>query len=90
MTMCAERVATFSAIAAGERSILAVAIVTEATEATPPCGGCRQVLWEFGPRAAVVSEARRDRKSWGLADLLPDAFGPSSFAPESSGRTEPT
>ncbi len=79
--ICAERNAVAAAVAAGEREVRAVAVVAGDENATPPCGGCRQVLNEFGPRMLVVSESPKgDRKQWRLAELLPDAFGPSSLA----------
>ena len=73
--LCAERAATAAAITAGERRIDATAIVTDATEPTSPCGGCRQVLWEFGPESIVVSHTLAGtRAMWALEDLLPAAF----------------
>ena len=59
----------------------AVAVVTDAATPTPPCGGCRQCLWEFGPEAVVIAHTLKgDRARWALADLLPHAFGPSDLA----------
>jgi cytidine deaminase len=81
MTMCAERSALAAAVAAGERAIDCVAVVAGEDRPTPPCGGCRQVLWEFGPSSLVVSEARSGtRMMWALEDLLPEAFGPDDLA----------
>jgi cytidine deaminase len=83
MSVCAERNAVAAAIAAGERKIDCVAVVTDADRPTPPCGGCRQVLWEFGPESLVVSETTSgERTAWALEDLIPDAFGPDSFGPD--------
>jgi cytidine deaminase len=77
MGVCAERNAVAAAIAAGERSIDCVAVVADEERPTPPCGGCRQVLWEFGPSSLVVAETPGGtRVMWALEDLLPDAFGP--------------
>lgn len=77
MGVCAERNAVAAAVAAGERTIDAVAVVADEERPTPPCGGCRQVLWEFGPSSLVVAETRDGtRVMWALEDLLPDAFGP--------------
>jgi cytidine deaminase len=62
-------------VAAGERVLDAIAIVTDAATPTPPCGGCRQVLWEFGPSALVVSATLGgQRAAWALEDLLPAPF----------------
>ena len=70
MSVCAERNAVAMAVAAGETSLRAVAVVTDAeTEPTPPCGGCRQVLWEFGEGMAVIAESASgtERRYWALA-----------------------
>src|SRR5579871_6950071 len=48
LTICAERVAVFKAISEGHRSFTRVAVVADTAEPTPPCGACRQILWEFG------------------------------------------
>src|SRR5213596_3556491 len=72
-----------AAAAAGERRIDCIAVVTDAARPTPPCGGCRQVLWEFGPESLVVSQTTSgERVAWALEDLIPDAFGPDSFGPD--------
>jgi cytidine deaminase len=73
---CAERHAVAAAVAGGERRIAAVAIAGGVEVPTRPCGGCRQVLSEFGPRMLVISEgAGGERSTWALDDLLPEAFG---------------
>jgi cytidine deaminase len=80
LSMCAERVALGAMVDAGLRRLEAVAIVTAAARPTPPCGACRQALWEFGERAIVVSETTAGlRRTWALAELLPDAFGPANL-----------
>jgi cytidine deaminase len=80
MSVCAERNAVAAAVNAGKRSIDAVAVVTRADEPTPPCGGCRQVLNEFGPKMLVVIEAAdRKRAEWTLPEILPHAFGPDDL-----------
>jgi cytidine deaminase, homotetrameric len=77
VSVCAERNAVGRMIDAGVQKIDAVAVVTPADEPTPPCGACRQVLWEFGPEALVVAETTGGRRvMWALEDLLPNAFGP--------------
>ena len=81
ISVCAERNAVAAMVAAGGRRVDAVAVVTDAATPTPPCGGCRQCLWEFGPEAVVVAHTLKgDRARWALADLLPHAFGPSDLA----------
>ena len=78
--VCAERNAVAAMVAAGERRVDAVAVVTDAARPTPPCGGCRQCLWEFGPEAVVVAHTSRGgRERWTLAELLPAAFGPADL-----------
>jgi cytidine deaminase len=82
LSVCAERNAVAMAVAAGETSLRAVAVVTDATSTpTPPCGGCRQVLREFGEGIAVIAENAdgSERKYWSVAELLPDAFGPDDL-----------
>jgi cytidine deaminase len=81
ISVCAERNAIAAMVNAGDRRIDAVAVVTDADTPTPPCGGCRQALWEFGPDAVVVAETTNGvRTSWTLRELLPDAFGPADLA----------
>ena len=58
---CAERTAIFTAAAAGERRILAVAVFTPTAQPTSPCGACRQVINEFGPTAPSLASARPPR-----------------------------
>ena len=80
LSMCAERNAVAAAIAAGETSIAAVAVVGGEKGPAPPCGGCRQVLSEFGPTATVVAESEQgERRRWTLRELLPSAFDASSL-----------
>jgi len=75
VSVCAERHAVAAMIDGGERRLDAIAIVTDAAAPTPPCGACRQVLWEFGPSALVVSETLAgDRLVWALEDLVPAPF----------------
>jgi cytidine deaminase len=77
VAVCAERNAVAHMVNAGVLTIDAVAVATEAEKPTPPCGACRQVLWEFGPASIVIAETPAgERAVWALEDLLPDAFGP--------------
>ena len=79
LSSCAERNAVAAAVAGGERRITAVAIAGGGEAPTRPCGGCRQVLFEFGPTMLVVSETVvGERSTWVLGDLLPEAFGPEA------------
>ena len=80
LSVCAERNAVAAAVIAGERRIDAVAVSTDEGEPTPPCGGCRQVLNEFGPAMRVISEGADGRRGeWSLSELLPHAFGPEDL-----------
>jgi cytidine deaminase len=81
--VCAERNAVAAAVIAGDREIVAVAVATDEDEPKPPCGGCRQVLNEFGPTMRVISEgANGKRGDWSLPALLPNAFGPEDLGVE--------
>ncbi|HEU4355486.1 MAG TPA: cytidine deaminase [Actinomycetota bacterium] len=80
LSVCAERNAAAAAVMAGVTSFDAVAVVTDDKTPTPPCGGCRQVLHEFGPKMLVVSEVDGgQRAEWTLPDLLPAAFDAASL-----------
>ena len=76
LSNCAERTAVFTAVAAGDRKIVAVAVYTPTRKPTLPCGACRQVIHEFGPKAVILSACRsRERIETTLDQLLPGAFG---------------
>lgn len=80
---CAERTAIFNAVAAGEKKlkIECVAIYTPTTDPTAPCGACRQVINEFGPKARIVSTCRgKGVLDTTLDQLLPHAFGPANLS----------
>ena len=80
ISVCAERNAVAAMVAAGGRRVDAIAVVTDGATPTPPCGGCRQCLWEFGPEAVVLAVTQKgERARWPLAELLPHAFGPSDL-----------
>jgi cytidine deaminase len=82
LSVCAERNAVAAAVAAGEREIEACAVVGGGQDPAPPCGGCRQVLHEFGPRMRVVARSPSGaRREWTLDELLPSAFGPDDLSP---------
>jgi cytidine deaminase len=73
LTICAERIAIGSAVAAGEREFVAIAVVADTTEPIVPCGACRQFLAEFAPDLIIVSATvRGDQKVENLSHLLPD------------------
>src|SRR5437660_12648704 len=75
LTICAERVAVFKAISEGHRSFRRVAVVADTPEPTPPCGACRQILWEFGGDLEVVlGNLSGEKARFQLKDLLPHPF----------------
>jgi len=75
LTVCAERVAMFTALAAGHRRFRRIAVVADTAAPTPPCGACRQVLWEFaGDIEVVLANLRKEAGRHQLADLLPWPF----------------
>ena len=78
-TMCAERIATFTAVTKGEKAFEAIAVVTENGGA--PCGACRQVLSEFGDDLLVIvaDAGGKIHLEAKLKDLLPHAFGPQDL-----------
>ena len=75
LTICAERVAMFKAVSEGHRHFRRVAIVADTQAPTPPCGACRQILWEFGGDLEVLlANLKRQTGTYRLADLLPLPF----------------
>src|SRR3954468_6223821 len=75
LTICAERVAMFKAISEGHRAFARVAVVADTDAPTPPCGACRQILWEFGGNLEVVlANLRQETGRYRLQDLLPLPF----------------
>ena len=82
LTVCAERVAVQSMVAAGVRSPLAaVAVVGDGEDPCTPCGTCRQVIFEFGPDAIVLASGDGGRPLVaGIRELLAHAFGPRRLA----------
>jgi cytidine deaminase len=76
LTMCAERVAIFKAVSEGAQEILKVAIVADHEVLTPPCGCCRQMIWEFATDDTVVilaNLAGREQR-FEIRELYPEAF----------------
>jgi cytidine deaminase len=82
LTNCAERTAIFNAVAAGEKKLRlrCVVVYTPTKTATAPCGACRQVIYEFGPQARVVSICdSKQHVDVSINALLPGAFGPADL-----------
>ena len=75
LTVCAERVAIWKALSEGEHNFTRLAIVAGTEALTPPCGTCRQIIWEFCKHAEIVlANLRGDREHLQVRDLLPRAF----------------
>lgn len=75
LTVCAERVAIWKALSEGERHFKRLAIVADTEDLTPPCGTCRQIIWEFARDAAIVlANLRGETEIVHMRDLLPRAF----------------
>ena len=75
LTICAERVALVKAVSDGITGFKRVAVVTDVDDLTPPCGACRQLLWEFAPDAEVVlANLRGQTAVYRVAELLPHGF----------------
>ena len=80
LTVCAERVAVWKALSEGERGFEAVAVVTDSDTLTPPCGACRQILWEFcGDAEVILANLKGDVAVYQLAALFPKPFDSSNF-----------
>ena len=78
LSMCAERVAIYAAVAAGARRITAIAVTSSAAELLSPCGACRQVIAEFAAAdVPVYCDAPAKPHRWTVAELLPSGFAAS-------------
>lgn len=75
LTVCAERVAIWKALSEGERDFTELAVVADTGTLTPPCGTCRQIIWEFCRNATIVLANLHDEsETLSVKDLLPRAF----------------
>jgi cytidine deaminase len=75
LTVCAERVAIWKALSEGERDFTDLVIVADTETLTPPCGTCRQIIWEFCKHARItLANLRGQREEVEIATLLPKAF----------------
>jgi cytidine deaminase len=80
LTLCAERVAIFKAISEGERSFSAIAVVTDTETLTPPCGACRQLIWEFcGDIPVSMANLSGRSEVIQMKDLFPKPFDESNL-----------
>jgi cytidine deaminase len=85
LTVCAERVAIWKALSEGERRFKRLAVVADTDQLTPPCGTCRQIIWEFCRDATIIfANLSGDAESFHMSELLPRAFD-VRFLKESGG-----
>ena len=78
LTVCAERVAILKAISEGERKFDAIAVVTDTDRLTPPCGACRQLIWEFcGDIPVVLANHTGKVEVIRMSQLFPRPFDSS-------------
>ncbi len=83
LTMCAERVALFKALSEGARAFSAIAVVADTEAPTPPCGSCRQLLWEYcGDVSVLLANLQRVTARHTSGSLLPWPFD-AEFVPPS-------
>ena len=75
LTICAERVAIFKALSEGHRSFSRIVVVADTDSPTPPCGACRQIIWEFcGDIPVTLANLTSVTKTLQMKDLLPLPF----------------
>ena len=80
LTVCAERIAIFKAMSEGERGFNAIAVVTDSDVLTPPCGACRQLIWEFcGDIPVTLANLKGKSEVHLMHDLFPKPFDSSNF-----------
>ncbi len=78
LTLCAERVAVFKAISEGVRKFRCIAIAADTETLTPPCGACRQILWEFlGDAEVILVNLQGKTATYRMRTLLPEPFDAS-------------
>lgn len=75
LTICAERVAVFKAVSDGIDAFTRIAVVADTEDPTPPCGPCRQILWEFaGDIEVILANLKEEKGRYRLSELLPLPF----------------
>src|SRR6186713_2205124 len=75
LSVCAERVAIWKGISCGEKSFGRIAVVVDTEELTPPCGACRQIIWEFcGDVPVILANLQGKTETFQMSALLPHAF----------------
>jgi cytidine deaminase len=80
LTICAERVAVVKAVSEGAKGFRRIAVVTDTDRLTPPCGACRQILWEFcGDAELTMANLRGESETIRLSEIFPRAFDGTFF-----------
>ena len=80
LTICAERVALVKALSEGERDFSEIAVATGAAVITPPCGACRQLLWEYcGDIVVTLHSTLGGQEQYRLSELIPHPFGKANL-----------
>jgi cytidine deaminase len=80
LTLCAERIALFKALSEGERNFDAIAVVTDTDRLTPPCGACRQLIWEFcGDIPVILANLHGKSETFPMRELFPKPFDSSNL-----------
>ncbi|MCA1591397.1 MAG: cytidine deaminase [Acidobacteria bacterium] len=75
LTMCAERVTIWKALSEGVRKFRRIVVIADTSRLTPPCGACRQLIWEFcGDIPVILANLRGDTETLQMAELLPRPF----------------
>jgi len=75
LTVCAERVALWKALSEGAERFTHIVVVADTDQPTPPCGACRQLLWEFGGNFEIIlGDLRKQTAVFRMQDLLPHPF----------------
>jgi cytidine deaminase len=88
LTMCAERVTIWKALSEGARTFRRIAVVADTERLTPPCGACRQIIWEFcGDIPVVLANLRGRTQTYMMSELLPHPFD-ADFLKETGGAAE--
>jgi cytidine deaminase len=78
LTVCAERIAIFKALSEGRRKFTRIAVAANTETLTPPCGACRQIIWEFcGDIPVILANLQDKRERFQMKDLFPRAFDAS-------------
>ena len=88
LTMCAERVTIWKALSEGARAFSRIAVVADTERLTPPCGACRQIIWEFcGDIPVILANLRGQTRTFQMSELLPHPFD-ADFLKETGGSAE--